>query len=161
VRLGIALIIAASVSVVGTGRAQQTGKKDDDPTKNDLASLQGSWVIVGKEYMGQKATKEELEQLKGEMVIKGNTVTQWAEEQGKKEVISESTFKLDAKARPKAVDVTHTTGERKGRTTLAIYELDGDTLKVCYSFLAEERPTELAGKADRKSFLLVYKRVKK
>ena len=66
-----------------------------------------------------------------------------------------------AKQVTEAVDVTHSTGGRKGRTTKAIYELDGDTLKVCYSFLAEERPTEFAGKADRKSFLLVYKRVKK
>jgi uncharacterized protein (TIGR03067 family) len=160
-RLGIVLILAASVSVPGTGRAQDAGTKDDDQAKKDLASLQGSWVIVAREYMGKKATEEEVEHLKGEMVIKDNTVTQWAEEQGKKEVISTSTFRLDAKARPKAVDVTRTTGDLKGRTTLGIYELDGDSLKVCYSFQGEKRPTEFATKADRKSFLLVYKRVKK
>jgi uncharacterized protein (TIGR03067 family) len=104
-----------------------------DHIKKDLESLQGSWVIVGKEFMGKKATEKELADLKGEMVIKNATITQWAEEEGKKFVVSRSTFKLDPKAKPKRVDLTYINGKLKGRTFLAIYELNKDTLIVCYT----------------------------
>jgi len=153
-RLPIVLMSAIWVLVAGTGLAQ-------DVVKKDLATLKGSWEIVGKEYMGQKATKEEVEKLKGEMVIKDNSVTQWADEAGEKIIVSQSTWKLDPKAKPKALDLTYTSGELKGTTVLAIYEVKGDTLRVCYAMQDEKRPTEFAGKADAKAFLLIYKRMKK
>jgi uncharacterized protein (TIGR03067 family) len=153
-RLSIALIIAAGVLVAGTSLAQDAAKKD-------LAALKGSWEIIGKEYMGKKATREEVAKLKGDMVVKDNTVTQWADDAGKTMVVSVATWKLDPKANPKALDLTYTEGELKGETVLAIYEVKGDTLRVCYAMMNEKRPTEFAGNADGKAFLLIYKRVKK
>jgi uncharacterized protein (TIGR03067 family) len=153
-RLSIALIIAAGLLVTGTSLGQDAAQKD-------LAALKGSWEIIGKEYMGKKATREEVAKLKGDMVIKDNTVTQWADDAGQTMVVSVAAWKLDPKANPKALDLTYTEGELKGETVPAIYELKGDTLKVCYAMMNEKRPTEFAGKADGKAFLLIYKRVKK
>jgi uncharacterized protein (TIGR03067 family) len=153
-RLGSALIIAACGLVAGAGLPR-------DKPKKDLDLLQGTWVIVGKEFMGKKATKEEVKKLSGEMVIKGALVTQWVDDAGDKYIVNKSTWKLDPKAKPKRLDLTYTRGELKGEKVLAIYELDGDTLRVCYAMVNEKRPTEFAGKFDGKAFFLTYKRVKK
>jgi uncharacterized protein (TIGR03067 family) len=153
-KLGSGLMVAACVLAAGTGTVRAQAKTDQD-------LLQGSWVIVGKEFMGKKATKKEVLLLKGEMVVKGNTVTQWAEEEGKKEIVSKSKFKLNPKAKPKAVDVTYTAGALKGKTVRAIYELKGDTLKVCFAIGSKRRPKKFAGEEDGRTLFLTYKRVKK
>jgi uncharacterized protein (TIGR03067 family) len=154
----MALIIAALVAVVGIARAHEARQQEDDDAKKDLALLQGTWKIVGKEFMGKKATKEEIEELKGATVIQGNKKTEWT--QGK-EIISEATFKLDPKAKPKALDLTYISGPLKEKMDLAIYEVTGDTLRVCYPIEESKRPTEFAGKADGKTLLLTYQRAKK
>jgi uncharacterized protein (TIGR03067 family) len=161
-RLPLTLIIAGCALVAASGQARDKERKDeDDAARKAVALLQGSWEIVGKEFMGKKADKKELDELKGKMVVKENKVTQWGEESGKKEVVSEATWKADPKAKPRALDVTYTNTILKGKTVLAIYELKGDTLRVCYALEGEDRPTEFAGKADGKAFLLTYQRVKK
>ena len=41
------------------------------------------------------------------------------------------TYKLDASKKPAQIDLTITDGGLKGQTFPAIFQLDGDTLKVC------------------------------
>jgi uncharacterized protein (TIGR03067 family) len=91
------------------------------------------------------------------------TKIKWSVDPEKKEDASEATFKIDPKAKPKALDITFTAGRFKGDTVLAIYEIDGDTLKVCYSTTEDGkgRPTEFDTKADSKAVFMTYKRVKK
>jgi hypothetical protein len=43
---------------------------------------------------------------------------------------------------------------------LAIYEIDGDTLKVCYDLGGKNRPTEFKTKEGTALFLATYKREK-
>jgi uncharacterized protein (TIGR03067 family) len=159
-RLIIAVLIAALMPVAGIWGADDKAKKKE-AAKTDLAALQGTWVIVEKEFRGKKATKEEIASLRGEMVIKDGTATQWREESGEKEIVSEAKITLDPTARPKSVDIAHTKGDLKGETVLAIYELKGDSLKVCFPVEDEKRPKTFAGEKDGKACLLVYKRVKK
>jgi uncharacterized protein (TIGR03067 family) len=160
-RQGIALILAAGVLV--TGPASGESAPIEDPAKKELQLLAGTWVIAGRELMGKQASKDEVEKLTAEIVIKDGKWTLWSDDTGtgKKEIVSEATLKLDAKAKPKTLDLTYTSGELKGTTDKVIYEVTGDTLKVCYPLEDSERPTEFAGKADGKAFLLTYKRVKK
>jgi uncharacterized protein (TIGR03067 family) len=158
-RPGTALIVAACVVVVGL--AQDAGKKADDVARKELALLQGKWVMIGREVLGKKATKEDLEKVKGIRVVEGNKVTSWAVERGKKmEDVTEATIKLDPAAKPKAIDQTIIKGRFKGDTALGIYKLDGDELTICIAWGSEERPTEFAGKLDGKAMLVIYKRVK-
>jgi uncharacterized protein (TIGR03067 family) len=134
-RCGIVAIIAACVLVAGAGLAQDSGKKGGDAARQELALVQGQWVMVGREIMGKKATKEDLESVKGIMVIEGNNVTRWAEERGKKsEDVTEATIKLDPAAKPKAIDDTITKGLLKGEMALEIYKLDGDPLTICVAW---------------------------
>jgi uncharacterized protein (TIGR03067 family) len=49
----------------------------------------------------------------------------------------------------------------KGTTSLGIYELDGDTLKVCRTWSDNDtRPTEFAAGKDGKLILSEFKREK-
>ena len=75
--------------------------------------------------------------------------------------VDEGTSKADASATPKTLDVTGTKGPNKGKTMLAIYELDGDTMKVCYDLSGNARPKEFKTTAGSQLFLITYKREKK
>jgi hypothetical protein len=48
----------------------------------------------------------------------------------------------------------------KGKIILAIYELKGDTLRVCYDLSGKARPSEFKAKPDTPLFLVNYKREK-
>lgn len=158
-RLAITVLIAALVPVAGI-LGDDNAKKE--AIKTDLAALQGTWMIVEKEYKGKKATKEEIEALAGELVIKDGTATKWEEDDsGKKQIASEAKITLDPTTKPKSVDIAHTKGDLKGETVLGVYELKDDTLKVCFAVEDEKRPKTFAGAKDGKACLMTYKRVKK
>ena len=70
------------------------------------------------------------------------------------------TVKLDTSAKPKTMDITGSEGPNKGKTILAIYERDGDTLRVCYDLSGKARPTEFKTKDGTQLFLVTYKREK-
>jgi len=58
------------------------------------------------------------------------------------------------------LDITGTKGPNKGKTFLAIREVDGDTLKICYDLSGKERPKEFKSKPGTQLFYAVYKRQK-
>ncbi|MFT3880498.1 MAG: TIGR03067 domain-containing protein [Gemmatales bacterium] len=72
----------------------------------------------------------------------------------------EGTVKLDSSKTPKTMDITGTDGPNKGKTMLAIYKLDGDSLSICYDLSGKAYPTEFKTKPDTKLFLVEYKRDK-
>ena len=68
------------------------------------------------------------------------------------------TFVVDPSQKPKSMDFTLEKDKTK-RTTGAIYELQGDTLKICYFEGGKGRPKEFV--SDEKTVLGVLKREKK
>lgn len=70
--------------------------------------------------------------------------------------IVESSSKIDPTKTPKTLDQTFTKGGGgEGKTSLWIYELKDDTLKICATAPGEPRPTEFKGNT-----LQVWKRQK-
>jgi uncharacterized protein (TIGR03067 family) len=51
-------------------------------------------------------------------------------------------------------------GPNEGKTFLAIYELKGDELRVCYDLGGKDRPTEFVSKPETPLFLVTYRREK-
>jgi uncharacterized protein (TIGR03067 family) len=47
---------------------------------------------------------------------------------------------LDSKKIPKCMDIFPTSGDNNGKTFLAVYELAGDSLTICYSLTPTVRP---------------------
>ena len=76
-------------------------------------------------------------------------------------VVSELTFKLDPAKEPKAIDFTTAAGPDKGKRIKGIYQLEDDTLKVCFNPKKDgERPTAFATKAESSVRLNTFKREK-
>jgi RNA polymerase sigma-70 factor (ECF subfamily) len=120
--------------------------------KTDKEKLQGTWHAVSGEVGGKDVSEEFAKKLS--IVFAGDKITLAGLVRGEKENGVEGTFKLDPTAKPKAIDI-HITNKEDG---VGIYELDGDTLKLCMVEATLERPTEFAGK-DRQ-VLIVLKRQK-
>ena len=107
--------------------------------KNELARLQGTWNIVALEVEGQKMAAGALTGSK--IVVKGDrftTLAMGATYEGKLEV--------DPAKTPKTFNLNFTAGPEKGNTSLGIYELDGDTWKICMTVAGNNRPKEFATK---------------
>jgi uncharacterized protein (TIGR03067 family) len=122
------------------------GGKDGD-------TIQGTWLPAAAELGGKKFPDEVRKTM--QLEVKGNKYTVTV---GQK--VDRGTFKLNPSAKPKAMDITGTDGPNKGKTILAIYERDGDTLRICYDLTGKKRPTEFKTKAGTQLFLVTYKRKK-
>jgi uncharacterized protein (TIGR03067 family) len=126
-----------------------------DAAKLERQKLQGSWTIVSHENNGKKAAAK---------TISGWNLTVAGERMTTRDgldLLDESTFRLDVKAKPKALDLTFTAGPDKDQSVRGIYQLAGDTLTLCFAEPGKERPKELASKEGSGHLLFVFKRVKK
>ncbi|MFO0842649.1 MAG: TIGR03067 domain-containing protein [Gemmataceae bacterium] len=119
----------------------------------DGDGIQGTW-LPSKAELGGKAFPDEVRK-SIKLVVKDDKYTVTVGEQADR-----GTVKLNPKAKPKELDVTGTEGPNKGKTILAIYERDGDTLRVCYDLSGKGRPTEFKTKEGAPLFLVTYKREK-
>jgi uncharacterized protein (TIGR03067 family) len=119
----------------------------------DKKALDGKWAPTTAELAGIKFVDDQLKAIT--LVIEGDKYTVNVGES-----VDKGTVKVDAAAKPKALDIMGIEGPNKGKTMLAIYELQGDTLRVCYDLAGKNRPTEFATSKERPFFLVAYKRVK-
>jgi len=143
-----ALIFAALGFLLGSSGFSQDAQGDKD-------KIQGTWKIVSFEARGPKdlLSKEALKSAK--VVIKGDKITFHF---GKK--TDEARFKLDPAKKPKTINFV---GKKTADTSLGIYLLEGDDLKLCWNVNDTERPTEFSkvGKVGQELRLAVLKREKK
>jgi uncharacterized protein (TIGR03067 family) len=123
-----------------------------DAAKKDQEKLQGNWVLVSGERDGEQFPEDVVKSLKRTM--KDNAFTVFRDDQ----TLAEGAFTLDPSKKPKTIDLQLKGGDKPVH---GIYELDGDTFRICYSAPGEQRPTELATKADSGRTLAVWKRAKK
>jgi RNA polymerase sigma factor (sigma-70 family) len=117
----------------------------------DVQRLQGTWRITALENNGM--TIPEVAASGSKITINGNLFT--TSSMG---AVYEGTFKVDESKKPKTLDLTFNAGPEKGNTALAIYELDGDTWKLCLSVTSKLRPTEFAAKAGSGHAFEILKR---
>ncbi len=121
--------------------------------KKDDAAIQGTWLPEKAELAGQPFPDEIRKSIK--LVIEGDKYTVTL---GQK--VDRGTIGVDASGKPKNLDIVGSEGPNKGKTIHTIYELDGDTLRVCYDLSGEGRPKEFQTKAGTQLFLVTYKRQK-
>lgn len=74
--------------------------------------------------------------------------------------VDKGTLELEPSANPKGMSIHSVEGPNKGKTFPAIYELDGDALKICYDLSGKKRPTEFKTRAGTQLYLVTYQRVK-
>ena len=120
---------------------------------DDDGSLDGTWSPSAAEMAGEKFPDEVRKTIK--LVIADGKYTATV---GKDPDLG--TVKLDPSKKPRELDITGTEGPNKGRTIRAIYERDGDTLRICYDLGGQGRPSELRTTPGTRLFLVEYKRRK-
>jgi uncharacterized protein (TIGR03067 family) len=114
------------------------------------AALDGIWLPATAELAGKKFPDEVRKTIRLE--LKGDQYAVTAGTQPDR-----GTCKRDPSAKPKALDITGTEGPNKGKTILAIYERNGDTLRICYDLSGKNRPAEFKTTAGTQLFLVEYK----
>ena len=134
-----------------------TGARADDKAEveKELKKFQGIWTFASSEAGGKKAPADDLKGLT--ITFEGNKHTVKKGD----EVLQVGTQKLDPSKSPKTIDVTITEGPKKGAVMLGIYQIDADTLTVCFDEEGKKRPTEFKSAAGSETFVNVHKRVKK
>jgi len=119
----------------------------------EKVNIIGTWLPFEGTLNGEKLTDDFLKSFK---VI--------VAKDGYKAVVGEQTesgtYKIDTKAKPTTMDIAPSDGPQKGKTIKAIFELSGDTIKICYPLENGEQPKEFASTKDSKVFLVTYKRQK-
>ena len=116
--------------------------------KPDIETLQGTWNIVSLEMEGRKYPAAG-----AQIAIKGGRFTSLnmgAEYSG--------TMAVDESASPKTFDLLFEKGPEEGNRSLGIYELDGDTWKICLGLTGKTRPTKFVSAPGTGHALEILKR---
>ena len=135
-----------AVAACGLAVAAPIPKEKDKP-KKDEDVIQGTWAM--EKFDGGQAPPAGLGPI--QMTFKDGKL---AVEFGGK-LMDQGTYKMDPTAKLKTIDLTNGPA-----TALGIYELDGDTLRICVGddAMGAGRPTELKG--NEQIALITLKRVK-
>ena len=120
---------------------------------NDAKAVQGSWVPTAAELAGQPMAAAVLETIslkldhgKYVVFVGGNP--------------DRGTYTIDSASKPKSMTITGTEGPNHGKTFPAIYELNGDMLRICYDLSGAKRPTQFKSVPGTRLYLVTYKRKK-
>ena len=116
-------------------------------------AMQGKWALTSGEIAGQKFPEAQLKTIT--LVVVGDKYTVKVGD-----VADRGSLKFDPSMKPKAMDIVGTEGPNKGKTLLAIYEISGDTMRVCYDLTGKARPTEFKTSKEAPHFLATYQRAK-
>jgi uncharacterized protein (TIGR03067 family) len=128
----------------------------DDAVKKDFDAFKGAWTVVSAEKNGKKYSADMLEGI----IVKCDGSNKVAVRKGDK-VLFAGTMKIDPTKKLKTIDTTQDSdGDLKGKTFPGIYEITGDTFKICTAEPGKERPTEFSAKEGSGYFYRVYKREK-
>jgi uncharacterized protein (TIGR03067 family) len=152
---------AIGIPMLAAGLLAATqGPAMDDPSKDDLTRLTGTWLTVslvsdGKTLVGEKTPSKDGPTTK--LAYDGN---KWMIKVGDRTVAT-GIIKIDATKSPKQIDVMDASGTKNEKTRLGIYELDGDTYKYCIAAPGKPRPTEFASSVGTRHSLGVSKREKR
>jgi uncharacterized protein (TIGR03067 family) len=150
VTMGVNLACALFFGVLVTAERPKA-----DPAKEEIKRLDGVWVPVSAESAaGKFSDKQDLDDL-GKFIIKdGKTLMK----DGNK--LLQAVIKVDPTKKPKTMDIVVDEGKDKGWAQLLIYEVDGETLRVCYDVgqISTRRPTEFSTRNDQ--LIIVHKREK-
>jgi uncharacterized protein (TIGR03067 family) len=142
------MLLPTFALVLASALPADTPKPTDKP-----AALDGTWSVQSATREGMPSPDDMVKNTK--FVFSGNKVM--VKEGDRKP--EEATITIDASKKPATIDIKPSNGPAD-RLVKGIYQLDGDTLKLCFR-REGDRPTEFASTAENKAVLMVLTRDKK
>lgn len=122
--------------------------------KWELFRLQGTWEMAALEVNGEEVPQKKL---------KGTTLTIRGDKYvvKVKDVEHEVKIELDPKKDPRAIDMHLPDGNEAPKLAKGVYDLDGDTFRICrHQMAGEERPAQIGTWPDTNLFVVTWKRKK-
>jgi uncharacterized protein (TIGR03067 family) len=127
------------------GDAAEAPAETSEPSGAPAASppaaateLEGEWTMLSGVLDGRPVDRRML--ATGRRVTRGDETTVLFGTQ----VFMRMTFTLDTSRRPRAVDYQNLEGSNRGKAQRGIYELDGETLRLCVAPPGADRPANFA-----------------
>ncbi|HEY3786564.1 MAG TPA: TIGR03067 domain-containing protein [Steroidobacteraceae bacterium] len=124
------------------------------PTADRRArGLEGAWVPVAANVSGQDLLVREL-RVKY-LVLDGRD---YSIVDQTNQIVDRGEYLVDATRSPRAIDIVGRDGPNAGRSMLAIYELSGNRLTVCYDLDGTARPINMQAQEDQLLLSITYER---
>ena len=131
------------------------------PADDSLRNLKGSWLAFAEETGGKRIKKEEMQKKQKTLRVDGDTFT-----------LSTTYYKIVGKITPvpddgpNAIDLSGEYvegGNGKALLLRAIFDIRGDTLRLCYSYNfynhKNKRPREFETEEGQNSLCVTFQRI--
>ncbi|MGI9175419.1 MAG: TIGR03067 domain-containing protein [Rhodothermales bacterium] len=102
---------------------------------NDLQDVQGTWRFASLEVNGETIAEQHLEGSR--LTVSGDAFTTVSPE-----AVYRGKIALDATVLPRRIDLLFEEGPHAGESSLGIYELSGETWRICLGLAGETRPQD-------------------
>lgn len=122
----------------------------------DWKELQGTWKAVALEASGQEAPESAFKDKC--MVIRGDTMSRVGRLGEVEALLDFRDFRIDPTTSPKALDLSKTDDGEFAEFSQSIYEVDGDTLRVCFSQQSDAPRPKSFDTAGTRYFCFTLKR---
>ncbi len=138
------LLAALAVALVGAAPSKEDVAKE-------LKQLDGIWIIVGVHVQGNDRSESIADQ--DRFVFSGTRLSMYT---GGRE--GKFTATIDPSAKPKTLDMSF---DQDGQKSIlpAVYEIAGDSMRLCYAFPDEPRPSGFTTRPEWKAFAFTLRRV--
>lgn len=128
------------------------------PAAAEINALQGTWGLMVYVLNGRQIRSEDP---RSTWTVEGDRWTsRWVGENGSVQVASGTMRFVENKNGVRSVDLIHTEGLYKGRTTFSIVQQEGDSIKYCYSGSAESRPQTFSSSEGDGTGLVLWRKQK-
>ncbi len=113
--------------------------------------IDGTWIPIEAELDSQPLPADNLKSTK--LILSGINYSVYVGN-----ILDRGIIKLDATKSPHTMVINGTEGPNKGKTILAIYDLHGETLTVCYDLDGQAYPKDFKTYPNSSLFLVTYNR---
>ncbi len=128
--VAITVLIGLSVGaffLVGGSPAGMVAMADKTPPRNDAEAIQGTWMVTVIEQVSHELSEDEKAYRKSGQCTITITADRLTFDVNK----SAMSYRLDTTRTPRRMLWSETDDPRGGVVAIAVYELDGDSLKIC------------------------------
>ncbi|HWY88277.1 MAG TPA: TIGR03067 domain-containing protein [Gemmataceae bacterium] len=146
---------ALGALALASGLAAAGDAAKDKAIKKDRQQYVGTWRVTSLEVNGNKSADEDAKKI----TVVNSADGAWSIRVDGNE-ISKGTSTIDPTKKPKTINFTPSVGLETGQEYLGIYEITGNTRKLCFAPPGNDRPADFSSMPGSERFLVSFEREK-